>query len=295
MAITKGANFPAEVISDLFTKVQGHSTLAKLSQQVPIAFSGSDIFTFSMDDEVNLVAEGGVKASGAAAAEPVHMVPLKIEYGARVTDEFMYAAEERQLEILKAFNDGFGKKAARGLDIMAMHGMNPRTAALATALIGTNSFDTNTGVATVTYTAADPESNLEDAIAALGDYDVTGYALSKAFATAMGKLKVNGVKQYPEFALGGNPGALGGHAADVNSTVSFAASGATSVDHAIVGDFTNAFKWGYARDVMFEIIPYGDPDQSGSDLKAHNQVYLRAEAYIGWGILDPAAFVRIKT
>ena len=30
------------------------------------------------------------------------------------------------------------------------------------------------------------------------------------------------------------------------------------------------------------------------DLKGHNQVYLRGEAYIGWGILDRSAFAHIK-
>ena len=34
-----------------------------------------------------------------------------------------------------------------------------------------------------------------------------------------------------------------------------------------------------------EIIQYGDPDNSGKDLKGYNQIYIRAEAYIGWGIL----------
>ena len=43
-----------------------------------------------------------------------------------------------------------------------------------------------------------------------------------------------------------------------------------------------------------EVIQYGDPDQSGEDLKAHNQVYLRCETYIGWGILDKNAFARIN-
>lgn len=59
-----------------------------------------------------------------------------------------------------------------------------------------------------------------------------------------------------------------------------------------VGDFANAFKWGYAKQIPIEIIPYGDPDGNG-DLKRTNQVFIRAEAWIGWGILDPSAFARI--
>lgn len=278
---------PATIVTQMFSKVKGHSSIAKLVGQTPIAFNGNEYFTFSMDDEVNLVGEGAVKATGKMAIEPITVKPLKVEYGLRVTDEFMYATEEKQLDILTQFTDGYSKKVARGLDIMAFHGVNPRDKA-ASELIGTNSFDTNTSISKVTYAEGSEEDSLDDAAAALGDYDMTGIILSKAYATALSKITVNGVRQYPEFRFGANPGSLNGMPCDVNSTVTF-----TGDDMAIVGDFTDAFKWGYAKEIPVEVIPYGDPDQSGVDLKAHNQVYLRAETYIGWGILDPAAFARI--
>ena len=65
---------------------------------------------------------------------------------------------------------------------------------------------------------------------------------------------------------------------------------------AIVGDFDNCFKWGYAKEIPLEVIEYGNPDNDAElgDLKGHNQVYLRAEAYIGWGIIVPEAFAIIK-
>ena len=53
------------------------------------------------------------------------------------------------------------------------------------------------------------------------------------------------------------------------------------------------FKWRYAIEVPLQVIEYGDPDNSGKDLKGYNQVYLRAEAYIGWAILDAKSFARI--
>ena len=34
-------------------------------------------------------------------------------------------------------------------------------------------------------------------------------------------------------------------------------------------------------------------DNSGKDLKGYNQVYIRAEVYIGWGILVPEYFARV--
>ena len=59
-----------------------------------------------------------------------------------------------------------------------------------------------------------------------------------------------------------------------------------------MGDFENAFRWGYADEIPMEVIQYGDPDGQG-DLKRTNEVVLRAEAWIGWGILNKDAFARI--
>lgn len=288
--LQRGTMFQPETVKELFSKVAGKSSIAKLAGTMPVAFNGNEIFTFAMDDEANIVAEGGVKPAGSLNVAPVKIVPIKIEYGARISDEFMYGSEEKQLDILSQFTEGYAKKVARALDIMSMHGVNPRTKE-ASALIGTNSFDTNTGVTVVDYDAAEIEKNIEDAIAAVNEaYDVTGMAMSKTFSSTLASLTVNGVKQYPELAWGANPGNVHGLPVDVNSTVSFNGS----KDMSIVGDFANAFKWGYAKEIPMEVIQYGDPDQSGKDLKAYNQVYLRCETYIGWGILDPSAFAAIK-
>ena len=106
----------------------------------------------------------------------------------------------------------------------------------------------------------------------------------------MAKVKANNVKQYPEFAFGASPATLNGINVSVNKTV----SAGTEKDHGIIGDFQGAFKWGYSKEIPLEIIKYGDPDNSGKDLKGYNQVYIRAELYLGWGILVPAYFTRIK-
>lgn len=280
----RGTNFAPETVKEVFSKVKGHSSLVKLSKSIPVAFSGNDIFTFSLDGECAIVGEGEQKPAGGATIEPVKVVPIKVVYQHRVSDEFMRASEEKALKMLEAFTDGYAKKIARALDIMAMHGVNPATLT-ASDKISTNHLDT---VTSVTYTDGQPTDALEDAIALIGDNDVTGYALSKTFGSAMGKYKENGISQYPEFKLGANPGKLGGTACDVNSTVSKGNDKAM----AYVGDFENAFKWGYADEIPMEIIEYGDPDGQG-DLKRTNEVLLRAEAYIGWAILDKGAFARI--
>lgn len=202
----------------------------------------------------------------------------------------MIATEEEQLDILTAFNDGFAKKVAKGLDLAAMHGINPRTGT-ASAVIGDNHFDTKV-TQTVDYASATPDANLEDAIAVVDGSggDVTGLALSKTFGSAMAKVKANGIKQYPEFAFGASPATFNGIPTSVNKTV----SGGTTKDYGIIGDFQGAVKWGYSKEIPMEIIQYGDPDNSGKDLKGYGQIYIRAEVYLGWGILVPEWFARIK-
>lgn len=281
-----GSLFPAEVVSEIYSKVQGHSSLVKLAKQIPVPFSGTDIFTFNLDGEVSIVGEGATKPAGSAVVGSISVAPIKVVYQHRVSNEFLRASDEKALDMLGAFTDGFGKKIASAIDIMAMHGVNPADLT-ASSKIGTNHLDT---VTEIVYTAGKPEDALNDAVAAIGDNDVTGYALSKTFAAALGSYKESGVAQYPEFKLGGNPGSLVGTACDVNSTVS---KGNTK-DLAFVGDFANAFRWGYSDQIPMEVIQYGDPDGQG-DLKRTNEVVLRAEAWIGWGILDKTAFARIVT
>ena len=290
MSTTKGSLFDPTLVTDLVTKVRGKSSIASLCAQTPIPFNGLKEFTFSMDKEIDIVAEEGKKTEGGISVAPITIVPIKFEYGARVSDEFLYATEEEQIDILTAFNDGFAKKVAKGLDLAAFHGINPRTNAAST-VIGTNHFDSKV-TQTVTYASATPDDNLEDAIALVdgSEMDVTGMALSKTFGAAMAKVKANGVKLYPEFSFGASPKTLNGIAVDVNKTV----SGGTTKDHAIVGDFQNGFKWGYSKQIPMEIIKYGDPDNSGKDLKGYNQIYIRAEIYLGWGILLPEAFAIIQ-
>ena len=277
-------NFKSETVKEVFSKVKGHSSIIKLAKQMPVAFSGSDIFTFSLDGEAAIVGEGGQKPAGEGNIKPITVNPVKIVYQHRVSDEFLRASEEKALGMLAAFTDGFAKKIGRALDIMAFHGVNPATLE-ASEKIGENHLDS---CASVTYVAGQPEKALTDSIALIGDYDVTGYALSKAFATDLGTYKENGVSQYPEFKMGANPGKLVGTACDVNSTVTKGNSNAL----AYVGDFEGAFRWGYADQIPMEVIQYGDPDGQG-DLKRTNEVVLRAEAWIGWGILDKDAFGRV--
>lgn len=293
-SLKQGTLFKPDLVKELISKVQGRSVLAKLSSQTPIPFNGVEQFIFNLEGNAQIVGEGQQKGAGKAIIEPKVIKPLKFVYQARITDEFKYASEEKQLEYLSQFADGFAKKIADAFDIAAIHGLEPKGLTDAT-FRDTNSFDGLITGNIVTYAEDKFDDNIDAAvqqIVAKGG-EVTGVAISPVGGQSLAKLKVNGVVQYPEFRFGQNPDSFYGMKSDVNKNLTVT-GGTAQTDHAIVGDFENRFKWGYAENIPMEIIEYGDPDGAGRDLKAYNEILLRAEAFIGWGILDADAFARVK-
>lgn len=283
-------NFNPEQTTDLFSKVVGHSSLARLCNSTAVPFAGKESFIFTMDGEAALVNEGGEKPAGEASFKKVTIKPVKVVYQHRLTDEFMYLSDEAKIPYIDAFLDGFAKKIGRAIDIMAFHGVNPATKEAAESIknICLDAKITNSVTAT-----DNPVDDLESAVALISEKDcvASAMALSPAFAASIGKIKDrkdSNVKLYPEFAFGGRPESFNGLKVDVNNTVNFSNEQAVCY----IGDFENAFKWGYAKDLPMKVIEFGDPDGQG-DLQYTNEVVLRAEAYIGFGVVDPDAFSKI--
>ena len=125
--ITRGTNLPTTIVREMFNLVKGHSSLARLKAEEPIAFNGTTEMVFNLDSEVDIVGEGAAKSNGGGTATPKVIRPVKFEYGLRVSDEFLYGTEEYRMNVLRTFAEGAARKFARGLDIAAMHGLNPRT------------------------------------------------------------------------------------------------------------------------------------------------------------------------
>ena len=292
--LTRGTLLPPEVTNQLFSKVRGKSSLAILSGAEPIPFNGETVFTFSLDKEVDLVGENGAKSNGGGTVAAIQMIPVKVEYGMRVSDEFRYGADEIRLQYLTAFADGFAKKVARGIDIMAFHGVNPRTGSTAAVLNDKNFDDLITN--TVVFDSDNPDDNIVTAIGLVEDaeHEVTGLAMAPAMKSALAQLKkgtTSNEPMFPELGWGSAFGQINGLPVDSNNTVSFK----QNTDRAIVGNFADFFKWGFSKQIPLEVIEYGNPDNSElGDLKGHNQVYLRGEAYVGWGIIDPSAFAIVR-
>ena len=296
-AIARGSLFPQELVPEFMNLVKGKSSLAALCGASPIPFNGVKEFTFNMDNDIDVVAEAGAKSAGGGQVGSVTIVPIKVEYGMRVSDEFVYGSEEVALDILRAFSDGWAAKLARGFDIMAMHGVNPRTGS-ASAVIGSNNLDSAASTS-VTYlgNSSTADANIESAIAGVNAYDheVTGAIMGSTIRSALAAMLDDDNRPlFPELKWGGKPTTLAGLRVDFNGpTVEFNSAKA----RAYVGDFANYFKWGISKELPIQVIQYGNPDNDGTagDLAGHNQVYLRGEAYIGWGILDASAFGKIAT
>ncbi len=297
-AIARGSLFPQELVPEFMNQVKGRSALAALCGSSPIPFNGIKEFTFNMDNDIDIVAEAGAKSAGGGQVGSVTIVPIKVEYGMRVSDEFIYGSEEVALDLLRAFSEGWSRKVARGFDIMAMHGVNPRTGSAASGTIGNNHLDYAASTS-ITYLGSSTTAydNIEAAIAGVNAYDheVSGAVMGSTIRAALAAMvDTNNRPVFPELAWGGRPATLNGLKTEFNGpTVEFNSAKA----RCYVGDFTNCFKWGIAKELPIEVIQYGNPDNDGTagDLKGHNQVYIRGEAYIGWGILDATAFAKIAT
>lgn len=287
--------FKPELVQDMFNQVKGHSALAKLCNMTPMPFAGTETFVFTMDGEASIVGEGANKPAGKANITSVTIKPFKYIYQHRVTDEFVYLSEEKQIPYLQQFSDGFAKKIARALDISGIHGVNPADKQ-ASAIIGDNCFvkAVNQIITVDSTSPIDPDDAIDEASKLIVNADgaVKGIAMSPKFGSDLGDMKTadSRLPIYPEFRFGANPATFSGMPSDINNTVSFVEANNLL---AIIGDFREAFRWGYAENIPLEIIRYGDPDGLG-DLKRMNQIVLRAEAFIGWGILNPKSFALIK-
>lgn len=304
IALTSAGLFPTEITNDIFSTVKEESVLAQLAQSEPIPYVGKTEWVMSMGGEASVVDEGAAKPVGDAQVTPYVIKPFKVVYQMRITDEFLKMADEQRIPYMDAFKDGFAKTLRKAYDFVAFHGCDP--ASEKKLSFKENSFDYRVGAADgfVQVTEQKPiDAALKQAIDLAGD-DINGIILTSKGAELMGAItKENGDYRYPQFdfAFPDEFAAAKCVKSDVlgwEYTMDDPESPdnpklVEREDYALVGNF-NAFKWGYAQDVEFDIIDSGDPDGQG-DLKRYNQIVLRAEAYIGFGILNQSEFAIVGT
>ena len=127
------------------------------------------------------------------------------------------------------------------------------------------------------------------------DYDINGFAMSRKLASDLRKLRVpsTGMRLFPEVPLSLAVSNFDGIPAAASGTVDGHLATTSTKVRGIVGDFS-LIRWGLVRDIWSEIIEYGDPDNTGIDLKGSNQVAYRTEAVYAYAVLDPKGFAVLK-
>lgn len=292
MALTTDkVRLPKEVATVITKKAKDTSTIAALSPSEPQLFLDKDYMVFTGNSEAEVVAEGAQKSSYEETLQPIVGKRFKVQTTTRVSNELQWADEDAKLEIINKIQLDQAAALGRVLDYVIYHAFDPKKR---TNLDG---FTALSGTA-VQVTATDNRVDDIDALAeAVNDqYDVNGIALSKTMANELRKLRVPSTmaRLYPEIPINLQVGSLDGIPASVSGTVNGRLITDTPTNVlAFCGDFS-LIKWGMVRDIWSEIISYGDPDQTGADLKAHNQIAYRTEAVYSYAVLDPSGIAVLK-
>lgn len=274
---------PDQMLDGMLERTKTGATIPALSAADPMKFGNVSIVDFDQDPVAEFVEEGGSKSSQDIKPTVAKAAPHKAVVTYRTSNEFLWADEDYQLGILNKFTTKGARALSRALDLGAYFRINPKTGAEITSW--TNYLNSTTKRVEA---GAAPDLDLEQAAGFVIDSGAspTGIAFSNKYAWTLSTARyADGRKKYPELGLGVNVSSFEGLRASVSSTVMGKARDGDATDskvRAIVGDFDEGVRWGIQRDLPFEVIPYGDPDNSGKDLKGHNEVALRMEIVYAW-------------
>lgn len=287
---TAKIKLPVSVATEITKKAKDTSTIAALSPAEPQLFLDKDYMVFNGSSEAEVVAEGAQKSSYEETLTPVVGKRFKVQTTTRVTSELKWADEDNQLEIIQNIQADQAKALGRVLDYVIYHAFNPKPK---TTLDGFTALSTS--AVQVTASGDDVEDIDALAEAVSDEYDINGIAMSKTWAARLRKLRIpaTGMRLYPEIPISLQVGNLDGIPAATSGTVNGRLITTDTKVLAFLGDFS-LIKWGMVRDIWSEIIAYGDPDQTGKDLKAYNQIAYRTEAVYSYAILDPKGIAVLK-
>lgn len=286
---TTKIKLPVEVTQAIINKVGNTSTIAALSPSTPQLFLNEDYIVFNGAAEAEVVAEGQTKNSYEQTASSITGKKFKVQCTTRVTEELKWADEDNRLEIISSIQEDQTKAIARALDYVIYHAINPKSGE---KLSGYTALTANAAPVT---DSGDDIANVDALADAVNEYEINGVALSRTWASRLRKLRVpaTGMRFYPEIPINLAAGTLDGIPAATSTTVDGKKAKEATKVLGIMGDYS-LIKWGMIRDIWAEVIQYGDPDQTGVDLKAHNQIAYRTEAMFSYAVLDPKAFAVLK-
>lgn len=281
---------PKEVATVITKRAKDTSTIAALSPSEPQLFLDKDYMVFTGNSEAEVVAEGAQKSSYEETLTPVVGKRFKVQTTTRVSNELQWADEDAKLEITSKILADQAAAMGRVLDYVIYHAFDPKKK---TTLDGFNALAKSAVGVTATDDRVADIDRLAEAVS--DEYDINGIALSKTMANELRKIRVpsTGQRFYPEIPINLQVGSLDGIPAATSGTVNGRLITQATGILAFLGDF-RLIKWGMVRDIWSEIIEYGDPDNTGKDLKGVNQIAYRTEAMYSYAILDPKGIAVLK-
>lgn len=290
-----GIVLPRSVATVITGKAKDSSTIAALSPSKPELFADETYLVFTGNSEAEVVAEGAAKDSYEQDVSPVVAKRVTVQTTTRVSKQLKWADEDNQLEIIDAIQEDQALAIGRALDYIVYHAINPKSGLALdgftplTAMSGVN--DVYLGAEIAAATDAQLVAAFDNMAGEVNEvYDINGFAMAKAYANALRKIRVKNTMQrmYPNIPLNLKVGEFEGVNAACSSTVNGGLAQTPTNVLGVMGDFS-LIKWGMVRDMMAEIIEFGDPDGQG-DLKRYNQVAYRTEAVLGYAVVNPSAF-----
>ena len=281
---------PTTELGRITDRVQDQSVLASLSPERPTLYGNVEAVRMSRKPRAQIVAEGAQKGSDTAGWESVTASPIKFQTTVRMTDEVKWLDDDHRLLIVDDLVDALGESAARAVDLIGIHGINPITGEQAASVTSYLNQTTNRTVA--------GDSPTDDLIAAVGEiagnrYQATGVGLDSGYSFGLATEQyADGRDRNPGMGFGAGVQNWKGLTVATSSTVSGLPEAEEDTKlRALVGDYTQV-KWGFQRRFPVEVIEYGDPDGNG-DLKGLNQIAYRVEGVIYVAIFDLDAFAAV--
>lgn len=280
---------PTTQLGRITERIQNQSVLAALSPERPTLYGNVQAVRMSRKPRAQIVAEGAQKSSDEAAWESVTASPIKFQTTVRMTDEVKWVDEDHRLLIVSDLVDALSESAARAVDLIGIHGINPITGTRAASVTSYLNQTTNR-----TDAGASPTDEVVAAVGEImgGAYLPTGLALDSGYAFDLATEQyADGRDRNPGLGFGTGVQNYKGLTAATSSTVSGRPEADDTLLRALVGDYTQV-KWGFQRRFPVEVIEYGDPDGLG-DLKNNNQIAYRVEGVIYVAIFDLDAFAAV--
>ncbi len=280
---------PTDVSLAVVDKAHDTSTIATLSPADKLGFLDDKYNVFNGKARAEVVAEGAKKGGYEQPIIPKEGKRFTVQCTTRVSKQLQWADEADQLQILDAIQADQAAALGEALDYVVYHAVNP---ASGMPLAG---YTPLSNEATQVTAGGDVLANLDLMTDQLLKYNINGIALSRTFANTLRKLRVSatGARLFPEIPLSLNAGTLDGIPASTSTTVEGEYVNDPTNVLAFMGDFTT-IRWRLVRPITAEVIPYGDPDNTGVDLAGSNQVAYRSEAMFSYAVLNPKALTVLK-